>query len=73
MSFVVAGCASEFEFVGDGSTALVVAGVVVIFEHVFSAAVDAGLVALFDEALLAHAWVAASFGGVDRVGMGIVD
>ena len=70
---MVARGAAELEFVGDGVAGVVVAGVVVVFEEVGGAAVDAAAVAFLDDALLADRGVPAAGRRVDRAAVGVVD
>ncbi len=73
VAFAVAGCAAEFEFIGHGATGDFVGWVVVVFEELVSAAVDAGVVSFFDEAFLSGGGVSSAVADVDRSGVGVVD
>ena len=71
--FVVAGCAAEVQFVGDGVPGSVVWGHVIKFEQVPSSAINAGPVAFGDDPFLAcGGMTTAPSGGVDRAVSGVV-
>ncbi len=66
----VAGYEAEFEFVGDGASGLLVRRVVVVFEELATAAVDALAVAFLDQALLSGGGMSAAVADIDRSGLG---